>query len=364
MDTHGSDPNYHPLSLGAASRQAQSPAVAVRLPQPADQHPKRNGVSRCDSFRRNALYYRIKPWLPLLFRVAMRRWLARWKLPRVGHRWPILPGSETPPQGWRGWPEGKRFSFVLTHDVEGQSGIDRCLALMQLEKDAGFRSSFNFVPEGRSPVNPTVREELQRNGFEIGVHDLKHDGFLYQSHEAFKANAQRINRYLEEWDARGFRSGFMLHNMNWVEDLDVLYDASTFDTDPFEPQPDGVETIFPFWIPRPNGGGYVELPYTLIQDFNLFIVLQQTTIDIWKKKLDWIAAHGGMALVIVHPDYVNFGNSPLRRDEFPAARYRELLDYVKTAHAGQYWQALPREIAAYVAEVKPTLQRQLGICHT
>ena len=32
--------------------------------------------------------------------------------------------------------------------------------------------------------------------------------------------------------------------------LNIAYDASTFDTDPFEPQPDGVNTIFPFWVPR------------------------------------------------------------------------------------------------------------------
>ena len=49
----------------------------------------------------------------------------------------------------------------------------------------------------------------------------------------------RINGYAREWGASGFRSGFMLRNLDWLHDLDVQYDASTFDTDPFEPQPDG-----------------------------------------------------------------------------------------------------------------------------
>ena len=67
----------------------------------------------------------------------------------------------------------------------------------------------------------------------------------------------------------------MLRNLDWLHDLDTLqYDASTFDTDPFEPQPHGRHTIFPFWVPCPNGNGsglpassegYVELPYTLCQ---------------------------------------------------------------------------------------------------
>ena len=50
----------------------------------------------------------------------------------------------------------------------------------------------------------------------------------------------------------------MLHNFDWLCDLNIHYDASSFDTDPFEPQPDSVNTIFPFWVDRRNGSGYVE----------------------------------------------------------------------------------------------------------
>ena len=90
----------------------------------------------------------------------------------------------------------------------------------------------------------------------------------------------------------GFRSAFMFHNLEWLKELNVLYDASTFDTDPFEPQPDGANTIFPFWVGRSDGSGYVELPYTLPQDSTLFLVLGEKTNDIWKRKLDWVARHG------------------------------------------------------------------------
>ena len=98
----------------------------------------------------------------------------------------------------------------------------------------------------------------------------------------------------------------MHHNLEWIHDLDIEY-ASTFDTDPFEPQSDGVGTIFPFWVSgNSNQKGYVELPYTLPQDFTLFILMKEKNIDIWKQKLDWIAENGGMALVNTHPDYMNF----------------------------------------------------------
>ena len=52
--------------------------------------------------------------------------------------------------------------------------------------------------------------------------------------------------------------------------------------------------------------GYVELPYTLPQDSTLFLVLRETTPEIWMRKLDWIAEHGGMVLLDMHPDYMSF----------------------------------------------------------
>ena len=116
------------------------------------------------------------------------------------------------------------------------------------------------------------------------------------------------------------------------------YDTSTFDTDPFEPEPDGTGTIFPFWVPGPNGSGYVELPYTLVQDFTLFSVLREQNIDIWKRKLDWIAERGGMVLLNTHPDYMCFGGKPAR-DEFPVSYYEELLRYVREKYEGSYWAA-------------------------
>jgi glycosyltransferase involved in cell wall biosynthesis len=146
----------------------------------------------------------------------------------------------------------------------------------------------------------------------------------------------------------------------------VQYDASTFDTDPFEPQPDGGHTIYPFWVPRPkegsiNGqqptintslGGYVELPYTLPQDSTLFLVLRETSPVIWMRKLDWIAEHGGMALLDVHPDYMSFDASRQTSTEYPAAFYREFLTYVRTRYAGEYWHALPKEVAGYVNQIR------------
>ncbi len=142
----------------------------------------------------------------------------------------------------------------------------------------------------------------------------------------------------------------MHHDLMWIHDLNILYDASTFDVDPFEPQPDGVGTIFPFIVKNElSGKGYVELPYTLPQDFTIFILMRQKNIDIWKRKLDWIAKNGGMALVITHPDYMNIEGSKLSIDEYPVGYYLDFLSYIKDRYENQYWDALPNEIAQFWA---------------
>lgn len=304
----------------------------------------------------NRLYYHLKPYLPWRFRMAMRRVLARRKLKSCGAVWPVNEDAAQPPKGWPGWPDGKKFALVLTHDVEGPDGLAKCRQLMQLEQAAGCHSSFNFIPEGDYAVSRELREELKANGFEVGVHDLHHDGMLYHSASVFAENARQINHYLKEWGATGFRSGFMLHNLDWLRQLNVTYDASTFDTDPFEPQPDAAGTIFPFWVPRSTSApddGYVELPYSLPQDSTLFLVLRETSPEIWLKKLDWVASRGGMALVNVHPDYLRFAGETASLRTFPADFYRQLLDYARQKYGQSFWQPLPGELAGWYRQKVP-----------
>jgi hypothetical protein len=308
----------------------------------------------------NRIYYRLKPYIPWQMRNGARRLFAQAARSSHAHTWPINESAGQKPDGWQGWPGGKKFAFVLTHDVENRFGLARCHQLMALEMKLGFRSIFNFVPEGDYKVSHGLRHKLVQNGFEIGVHDLHHDGKLYWSRRGFVEKAKQINIYLKNWKAVGFRSGFMLHNLAWVHELDISYDMSTFDTDPFEPQPDAANTIFPFWVPNlANEGGYVELPYTLPQDSTLFILFREPSIEIWKKKLDWIAGRGGMALIITHPDYMSFSSANRWRKLYPVAFYEELLDYVKTKYAGAYWHALPREVAEYLRQPARVSARQI-----
>jgi hypothetical protein len=123
--------------------------------------------------------------------------------------------------------------------------------LIEIEEKMEFRSSFNFVPE-RYDVSSDLRRYLVEKGFEVGVHGLKHDGKLFLSKKGFQTQAVRIRHYLKEWKSFGFVSPSTHRNLDWISELKVRHDTSTFDTDPFEPQPDGAGTIFPFWVSSNN----------------------------------------------------------------------------------------------------------------
>lgn len=376
---------------------------------------------------RRKIYYHLKPLLPFALRVTVRRWFAKRKLRQCQDIWPIKPGTEKPPVGWPGWPDGKQFAVVLTHDVEGPVGLQRIKPLIDLEMRLGFRSCYNLIPEGSYQVTQELRDHITSRGFEVGVHDLYHDGKLFSSRKNFRQCAPRINHYLKEWGVVGFRAGFMHHNLDWIHDLHVQYDCSTFDTDPFEPQPEGVDTIFPFWVPRPQNEelrttnqeprlgsslsapgsapsalrsaptpdlgprtsdfpplsapgsalsalrsaptsdlrprtsdlrpplGYVELPYTLPQDSTLFSLFNEPGIDLWRRKLDWVAQHGGMVLVNVHPDYLYFEVKKSQSEFFPVTHYETFLRYIAQRYAANYWQAIPSEVAERLKPVQVTL---------
>ena len=222
---------------------------------------------------------------------------------------------------------------------------------MGIEEELGFRSSFSLVPE-RYTVSPELRAELQARGFEVAVHGLTHDGHLFRSYETFSERKPAINRYIKEWGAAGFRSPSMRRNLDWIGELNIEYDSSTFDTDPFEPESTGVETIFPFSVRASNGRSYIELPYSLPQDSTLFLILGEESIRIWKEKLDWVASKGGLALINTHPDYMSFDDRwPSSHMLYPIELYREFLQYARDRYADTMWHQLPCHVAQYCRSV-------------
>lgn len=292
-------------------------------------------------------YYFLKPFLPRAFTRLLRQIYQNPKKVNSKVPWPIddryvnflwsilacvlRETSEQELSIKALWPDNNQYSFTLTHDVEAKGGVDFVKEVADLEESYGFRSSFNFVPE-KYHVETALLDDLRLRGFEVGIHGLKHDGKLFSSHDEFDRRVVKINRYLKEYGAVGFRSPLTHRNPDWMQVLDVEYDLSFFDTDPFEPIPGGTMSIWPFFL-----GNFVELPYTLVQDYTLTSVLGETTPRIWLEKVDFLEKNHGMVLLNSHPDYLKQPSN--------LKIYSTFLSEMKRRR--NYWHALPRDIAKW-----------------
>ena len=297
------------------------------------------------------IYYTLKPIIPRCIQILLRRKRAQNILSKCADIWPIDHRITVSDLNWQGWPDHKAFCFAISHDVEDYRGLKKCIKLAEIEKELGFRSCFSFVPE-RYTIPDDLRSYLLSNGFEIAVHGLKHDGKLYSSKKEFERRAILINHYIKDWGASGFYSPVMQHNLKWLHKLEMKYDASTFDIDPFEPQPEGVRTIYPFWVEKKeSNSGYIEIPYTLPQDITLFIILKEKNISIWSKKLQWLKDNKGLVFIKTHPDYMFFGKGNKHIDEYPVEYYTNFLQHIKEKYNNEYWHALPKEVSVFSRKI-------------
>ncbi len=286
-------------------------------------------------------YYKLRAWIPIELRQCLQR-NRNSGLP-VGDDWycpnkflnrlrDIIEESSWDSQTiLHPWPDGHSHAIVMTHDVETRVGVERVAKLAALDEQYGLRSAWYFVP-AKYRIDPGLIADLQSRGHEIGVHGYNHDGQLFLSKQRFDQRVGLVNSAAQAWNCSGFRSPMMHRELNWMQALDIDYDSSCFDVDPFQAMPGGVGGVWPFVY-----GRFVELPSTMPQDHTLFVTLQQQSIEIWRKKYQLIRRLRGLALCITHPDYFD---SAQRWD-----LYRELLE--KLSQAQDAWRCLPREAAAW-----------------
>ena len=301
-------------------------------------------VSRLAELARRG-YYRARPLLPRTVQMSMRRSYSRVQSKSRFPRWPIetalhdfydflfatVAGVAERPVPFIGlWPDNRAWALVLTHDVEAQVGYEKLPELLRVEVEAGYRSSWNFVPQDRYVVADELVETLREQGFEVGVHGFNHDGRDLSSLATLKRRLPAIRASAERWQAKGFRSPGTLRSAELMPLLGFDYDSSYTDTAPFEPQAGGCCTWLPYMIEN-----LIELPITLTQDHTLFDLLGHRDETIWLEKARFLRQRGGMALVLTHSDYVG---QPYLLDS-----YRRLLQ--EFADDSTAWKALPRDVS-------------------
>jgi hypothetical protein len=230
------------------------------------------------------------------------------------------------------WPEGYPTCGMITHDVETSSGRDFCSSLMDIDDSFGVKSSFQLIPQGRYAVSDGFLSSIRGRGFEINVHDLVHDGKLFRDRAKFLRWAEQINEHAKQYGAVGFRSGTMFRNPEWYDAFSFSYDMSIPNVGHLEPQRGGCCTIMPYFI-----GNILELPLTTAQDYSLFHILGDYSIELWKRQVTLIGENHGLASFIIHPDYI--------AEKRARATYAALLEYLaQLRSAGEMWIALPREV--------------------
>ena len=303
----------------------------------------RRGGARGRALARRG-YYAVRPALPRRVQIALRRTAARAQQRTEFPRWPVesalhdlvdlvlqrvadAAGAGVPRLA--AWPAGHSWALVLTHDVETAAGRDAIESVRALEAGLGYRSSWNLVPE-RYEVPDELVAHLQRAGCEVGVHGLRHDGRDIDPLRTMLRRLPEMRRWAERWGAVGFRAPATHRVWERMPQLGFEYDTSYPDTDPFEPMAGGSCSWLPFF-----NDGMVELPITLPQDHTVFTILRRDE-SLWRDKADFLRTRGGMALLIVHPDYA---------DERLLAAYEEFLSSYRDD--GGVWTALPHEVAAW-----------------
>lgn len=233
------------------------------------------------------------------------------------------------------WPNGAPTCTSVTHDVEATAGWEFCSKLMDLDDSFGIKAAFQVVPEQRYEVHQAGLDEIKNRGFELNVHDLNHDGNLLSNHDIFLKRAVAINRYGKIFGADGFRTAVLYRNIDWYDALDFSYDMSIPNVAHLDPQRGGCCTVFPFF-----NGKMIELPVTMSQDYTIFNILKDYSIELWKKQVGLIREKHGLMQMIVHPDYII--------DETARRVYAELLGYLSELRSqGATWIALPSEVAAW-----------------
>jgi hypothetical protein len=294
------------------------------------------------------VYYFLRPVLPVGVRKLLQKFHLRgWdKLPFP--RWPVdcsvdnllehllllsvrSSGAKRIPFIWF-WPQGALACSIMTHDVETELGRDFCPTLMDIDDSFGIKASFQIVPEERYGVCSEFLGSILDRGFEVVVHDLNHDGHLYRDREQFLKRASKINSYGREYGAGGFRAGVLYRKQLWYDALEFSYDMSVPNVAHLDPQRGGCCTVMPYFL-----GKILELPVTTTQDYTLFHILGDYSIDLWKQQIELIMRKHGLISFIVHPDYI------LRSRE--RSIYKKLLGHlVRLREEKGVWVTIPREV--------------------
>jgi hypothetical protein len=124
----------------------------------------------------------------------------------------------------------------------------------------------------------------------------------------------------------------MYRNFDWYGAFEFSYDMSAPNVAHLEPQRGGCCTVMPYFV-----GNILEIPLTTSQDYSLFQILNDYSIDLWKEQTSLIHKRNGLISFISHPDYLIEARA--------RSVYVKLLGYLQDmARRERIWVTVPGEI--------------------
>jgi peptidoglycan/xylan/chitin deacetylase (PgdA/CDA1 family) len=236
-------------------------------------------------------------------------------------------------------------TVCLTHDVDTAGCFESLERVLEIEEGLGVRSTCNFLTAGPYRVSQSGLDDLERRGFEVGLHGDTHDlafGFRAEAEIRRRLGAclDRLGRRV-----RGYRAPALCVSetlLGVLDDLGFRHDSSIrlrcfYDS--------GIEECVPYVYP---GTSLWELPLA-IQDDGLFRDQKLSAPDAVlrvKRVLELTRPVGGLVVINTHPVILR------ERHDF----YRQLLselsshDWVRLTTAGELAQRLDDAIEVEAPE--------------
>ena len=252
---------------------------------------------------------------------------------------------------WLGFYKQSSPSYMSRGEYGARAGLPRLLALLDKHE---IPATF-FIPVMSMVLHPErLKQILARPRHELAFHSYVHENVTeFKGNEERETYQKAVAKFVELTGRRpvGFRSGawdLTPRTLDIVKELGFLYDSSLMaDDEPYTIVSGGVDTGI---IELPIEWMLTDTPFFQGQWVNRLTPVRPTeeVFSIWSEEFDGAYAHGGMFILVLHPQVIG------RRSRI--RMLDRLITYMKNK-SGEVWFATHEQIARHVdpagRELKP-----------
>lgn len=220
------------------------------------------------------------------------------------------------------WPLGKTCAFISTHDIDSKFGQEFLKNFIEIEKKLGVKST-NFWVTHLYELKHSFLKELQKEGFEIALHDYNHDGRLVMlSKDEIRKRLELSKDFISKYSVKGIRSPGFLRSKNFYHIVKEYfsYDMSIIDFSYLFPfSGDGCKTAMPFYLDN-----LLIMPTSLLRDgeARAMRLKPKEILNFWINKYNWLKSKNCLIVLLTHPEQGFSGNNEM------LSVYKEFLEYL------------------------------------